>query len=91
MLPRSVAALEERDRLITYLQNQSGRLGYDACRKQGIPVGSGGIGCYGRICGDVDVIGHDMIITPEASTALIVTCGSAFLAVRRQRRRVVQG
>ena len=43
MLPRSVAALEERDRLITYLQNQSGRLGYDACRKQGIPVGSGGI------------------------------------------------
>ena len=43
MLPRSVSALEAIDQLITYLHNQRERLDYDACRQQGIPIGSGGV------------------------------------------------
>lgn len=34
---------EEIDKLMTYLGNQKNRLDYDACKKAGIPIGSGGI------------------------------------------------
>ena len=42
-LQADVFAQEEIDKLITYLDNQRDRLGYDACKEEGIPIGSGGI------------------------------------------------
>jgi hypothetical protein len=43
MEPSTHSAAEEIEKLITYLTNQSHRLGYDACREKGLPIGSGGI------------------------------------------------
>jgi hypothetical protein len=34
---------EEIDKLITYLRNQKERIDYDACKAEGIPIGSGAI------------------------------------------------
>lgn len=42
-LQADVFAQEEIDKLITYLDNQRDRLDYDACKEEGIPIGSGGI------------------------------------------------
>jgi len=43
MSPRSDVAGEEIEKLITYLDNNRDRLGYDECKEQGFPIGSGGI------------------------------------------------
>lgn len=43
MSPRSDIAGEEIEKLITYLDNNRNRLGYDECKEQGLPIGSGGI------------------------------------------------
>jgi hypothetical protein len=43
MVPSSATAGEEIEKLITYLDNNRDRLGYDDCREQGLPIGSGGI------------------------------------------------
>jgi hypothetical protein len=43
MSPHSGAAAEEIAKLITYLDNNRDRLGYDDCKEQGFPIGSGGI------------------------------------------------
>jgi hypothetical protein len=43
MSPRSDVAGEEIGKLITYLDNNRDRLGYDECKEQGLPIGSGGI------------------------------------------------
>ena len=53
MRPNSVLDMEEIDKLITYLQNQRERLGYDACKEQGIPIGSGGIESANKFIGHV--------------------------------------
>ncbi len=42
-LQADVFAQEEIDKLITYLDNQRDRLNYNACKEEGIPIGSGGI------------------------------------------------
>jgi hypothetical protein len=43
MSSRSGTAAEEIAKLITYLDNNRNRLGYDDCKEQGFPIGSGGI------------------------------------------------
>ena len=43
MSSRSTNAAEEIEKLITYLDNQRDRLGYDRCKEEGLPIGSGGI------------------------------------------------
>ena len=43
MAPTSGEAKEEIRKLIGYLQNNINRFGYQECRDQGIPIGSGGI------------------------------------------------
>jgi hypothetical protein len=43
MSPRSNIAREEIGKLITYLENNRDRLGYDDCKAAGLPIGSGGI------------------------------------------------
>jgi len=43
MLPSSATAAEEIEKLITYLDNNRDRLGYDHCKDEGLPIGSGGI------------------------------------------------
>ena len=43
MSSRSANAAEEIEKLITYLHNQRDRLGYDRCKEEGLPIGSGGI------------------------------------------------
>ena len=43
MSSRSANAAEEIEKLITYLDNQRDRLGYDRCKEEGLPIGSGGI------------------------------------------------
>lgn len=43
MTPITPAAGEEIRKLTGYLQNNIGRLGYQQCRDEGIPIGSGGI------------------------------------------------
>jgi hypothetical protein len=43
MQPATQKAREEIDRLIVYLDNQRDRFGYDACKAEGMPIGSGGI------------------------------------------------
>jgi len=39
----SAEAKEEIRKLIGYLQNNTNRFGYQQCRDEGIPIGSGGI------------------------------------------------
>ena len=41
--PGAGTAAEEIAKLITYLDNNRDRLGYDDCQEQGFPIGSGGI------------------------------------------------
>ena len=41
--PTTATVQEEIDKLATYLQKQRHRLGYDACKAQGLLIGSGGI------------------------------------------------
>jgi len=43
MTPAHAGAKEEIRKLIGYLDNNRNRLGYAACRKEGLPIGSGGI------------------------------------------------
>lgn len=43
MQPTTIKAAEAIDALITYLENQQDRFGYDECKTQGMPIGSGGI------------------------------------------------
>jgi len=53
MLPRSATDFDEIEKLITYLGHQRGRLGYDACKQQGLPLGSGGIESANKFIGHV--------------------------------------
>jgi len=39
--------------LIIYLENQNNRLGYDDCKAQGMPIGSGGIESANKFIGHV--------------------------------------
>jgi hypothetical protein len=43
MSPASEGAAEEIGKLVTYLDNNRDRLGYDHCKENGLPIGSGGI------------------------------------------------
>ena len=49
----SAQAQEAIDALITTLQNQKDRFGYDACKAEGLPIGSGGIESANKFIGHV--------------------------------------
>ncbi len=49
---------EEVDKLITYLNNQRDRLDYDACKNEGIPIGSGGIESANKFISHIRLIMH---------------------------------
>jgi len=53
MLPRSATDFDEIEKRIAYLGHQRGRLGYDACKQQGLPLGSGGIESANKFIGHV--------------------------------------
>jgi len=53
MEPATAKAQEAIDRLITYLENQQDRFGYDACKAEGMPIGSGGIESANKFIGHV--------------------------------------
>jgi hypothetical protein len=53
MAPDTPKAAEEIDRLIVYLENQQGRFDYDACKAEGMPIGSGGIESANKFIGHV--------------------------------------
>ena len=53
MQPTTIKAARAIDELITYLENQHERLGYDQCKAQGMPIGSGGIESANKFIGHV--------------------------------------
>ena len=53
MQPTTINAAQVIDALIIYLQNQKNRLGYDDCKAQGMPIGSGGIESANKFIGHV--------------------------------------
>jgi hypothetical protein len=53
MQPTTIKAAQAIDELIIYLQNQRERLGYDECKAQGMPIGSGGIESANKFIGHV--------------------------------------
>ena len=53
MKPTTQAARTAIDGLITYLGNQQDRFGYDTCKAEGMPIGSGGIESANKFIGHV--------------------------------------
>jgi hypothetical protein len=53
MEPTTERAREAIDKLIVYLDHQQDRFGYDACKAEGLPIGSGGIESANKFIGHV--------------------------------------
>ena len=53
MQPTTINSAQAIDELIIYLENQNNRLGYDDCKAQGMPIGSGGIESANKFIGHV--------------------------------------
>ena len=48
-------------------------------------VGAGGIGCYGRTCGDVQVVGSDVVITPDPLSGMMCIMALSIVSCFRRR------
>ena len=74
MHPRTADAEQKIAKLNGYLENQRERLDYDACKRQGMPIGSGGIESANKFVSHVRL--------KRSGTWWVVDNGNAMLRLR---------